>query len=238
MNYSSSVILGEAEKKMSGYTVMMLYQLCQFCIQADPVALLSVSVEDSINLEEVAQVATPNDYQFAIIPKNPSFIFPICKAISIAHPEFKIEQKSEDDNDEDSSSSPEVKAEKPLIIYCTMPEVNKDRRDKGMDYVSVLYDKTMSNLDLIKGNYGKKIAEKLVGNPKELDEARNAIDNMYTLYKEMCDTQRKDKEEAIENAYQSYLAKEKEKEQQKNEEKAAKGENVGKSMNFGLSSFE
>ena len=90
-------LLQEAQQKMNGYAVYMNYQFMHFGVKAEPAALLSVEVEvggERMNLEDVADVAIPQDDQFALIPKEQDFLFDICKAVAQAHPDYKIGQKS------------------------------------------------------------------------------------------------------------------------------------------------
>ena len=66
-------LLQEAQQKMNGYAVYMNYQFMHFGVKAEPAALLTVEVEvggERMNLEEVADVALPQDDQFALIPKD------------------------------------------------------------------------------------------------------------------------------------------------------------------------
>ena len=89
-------LLREAQQKMSGYAVYMNYQFIHFSVVAEPAALLAVEVEidnTPLNLEDVADVAVPEETQFALIPKDQSYLFPICKAVGKIHPDYKIEQK-------------------------------------------------------------------------------------------------------------------------------------------------
>ena len=112
----------EAKMKMNGYAMLLNFHLANLCIKADPMALLSASVEidgQSLNLEEVATLNLPDERQFAITPKEPEYLFPICKAIKLEHPEFEMEEKIEQN---------EITNEEETVIYYTMPIVNEDRR--------------------------------------------------------------------------------------------------------------
>lgn len=244
----TSIQLGEAQKKMSGFLMMMYYRLTTLSVTADPMALLTVQIDGGndgkFNIEDLAEVAIPQEDQFAIVPKNPAYIFPITKAITLEHPEYKIEVKSEMDGENiDSESDMKDDEDEELsmdkIIYCYMPVVNEDKRNAGMDYIKILYDETMTKLDATKTIFEGKFAKKLIDHPKELDEARKELDKMYEQHKTGCEEYRKDKEEALEKAYQKYLTEKEEKEKKEQEEKAAKGENAGKSMKMDpFASFE
>lgn len=222
-------LLNEAQQKMSGYAVYMNYKLINFSVLAEPAALLSVSVEinnDAVDIEEVADVAIPEDDQFALIPKESENMFAICKAVGIQHPEYKIEQKKIDE--ESDAEDPE------MYILCTMPEMDENRHDFGMDYVKTVYDEAIAKIDLVNGAYTAKIAKALMGaDAQEIDEANEELKKIGDQNREMCDSYKEMKEKQIETAYQEYLKKQAEKESAELERQAALGAEAGKQMNMG-----
>ena len=233
MRNSVRLLLKEAQQKMDTYAVYMNYQFMHFSVKAEPAALLSVDVKidgNSVNLEDVADVSLPADDQFALIPKDNAFLFPISKAIAQSHPEYQQEQKNLDEN---AAQSEEESDEVTKYILCTMPEVNKDRRDAGMDYVKTLYDETSARMSTAHSAYTAKIANKLVGaNQEELDEANDQLKELHDQHKSMIDDYRSEKEKQIEEAYQKYLKGKAESEQAESERQAARGENAGKRINL------
>ncbi len=237
MRNSVRLLLKEAQQKMDAYAVYMNYQFMHFSVKAEPAALLSVDVQidgNSVNLEDVADVSLPADNQFALIPKDNVFLFPISKAIARSHPEYKQERR---DLDENAAQSEEESDEVNKYILCTMPEVNKDRRDAGMDYVKTLHEEASARMDSTNSAYTAKIAAKLVGaNQEELDEANGQLKELYDQHKSMLDSYRSEKEKQIEEAYQKYLKGKAESEQVESERQAARGEGVGKRMS--MESFE
>ncbi len=238
-------LLNEAQQKMGGYVVYMNYQFINFSVLAEPAALLSVEVEingEHMNLEDVADVAIQEDTQFAIIPKDPSFIFPICKGIGVVHPEYKIEVKSLDESDDDSESASESQdsdEDNDKYILCTMPEMNKDRRDAGMDYVKTIYDEFKAKVDSTHATYGVKIGKHLVNaKPEESDEAKDELDQIHSKHLDLCQSYREEKEQQIEKAYQIYLKQQAEKESAEQEKQAAHSEDAGKQMSMDALSNE
>ena len=163
-------LLQEAQQKMNGYAVYMNYQFMHFGVKAEPAALLSVEVEvggERMNLEDVADVAIPQDDQFALIPKEQDFLFDICKAVAQAHPDYKIGQKSMNGEEEDS-----LDGEEDRYVLCTMPKVNDDRHDVGMNYVKAIYEEMTAKIDATHAAYGAKIIKQLASaKPEEIDEA-------------------------------------------------------------------
>lgn len=227
-------LLQEAQQKMNGYAVYMNYQFMHFGVKAEPAALLSVEVEvggERMNLEDVADVAIPQDDQFALIPKEQDFLFDICKAVAQAHPDYKIGQKSINGEEEDS-----LDGEEDRYVLCTMPEVNDDRHDVGMNYVKAIYEEMTAKIDTTHAAYGAEIIKQLASaKPEEIDEAKEEFQKIYDQMKDICKSYRKEKEKQIEEAYQDYLKKKAEAEQAESERQAARGED--KSSKLDLSQF-
>lgn len=227
-------LLQEAQQKMNGYAVYMNYQFMHFGVKAEPAALLTVEVEvggERLNLEDVADVAIPQDDQFALIPKEQDYLFAICKAVAQAHPDYKIGQKSMNGEEEDS-----LDGEEDRYVLCTMPEVNDDRHDVGMNYVKAIYEEMTAKIDTAHAAYGAKIIKQLASaKPEEIDEAKEELQKVYDQMKDICKSYREEKEKQIEEAYQEYLKKKAEAELAESERQAARGE--GKGMKLDLSQF-
>ena len=224
-------LLREAQQKMSGFAVFMNYQFMHFGVKAEPAALLSVEVElggESMNLEDVADVAIPEEDQFALIPKDQDSLFAICKAVAQAHPDYKIEQKSMSGEETDADDGDNDK-----YVLCTMPEVNDDRHDAGMDYVKAVYEEMTAKIEAANAAYDVKIAKQLVGaKPEEMDEAKGELKKLYDQITETCQLYREEKEKQIETAHQEYLAKKAESEKAESERQAARGEDKGSKLDL------
>lgn len=242
MRNSIVTLLNETLQRMSGYAVYMNYQFMHFSVNAEPAALLSVNVEvggEPMEIEDVADVALPADDQFALIPKDKEYLFPICKAIGLAHPEYKIEQKSmNEDEEEDGASNTDTAehdkdGEDNRYVLCTMPPMTKERRDAGMDYVQMVYGEVMVKVDAANVACGVKMAKQLAGaKPAELDEAKEELQKLYDRNKDLCKQYRETKEKQIEDAYQKYLTEQAAKESAEKERMAARDEEAGKRMKF------
>ena len=222
MKKSTALLLGEVQKKMNGYAALLNFHLMNLCVKAEPAALLPVSLKingEDAYIENAADITTPQEDQFEIFPKAPELLFSINKAIYLVHPDFKLEVKSKEEDEEDK------------YILCTMPEVNDDRHDTLMEGVKMASEAAKIKIDANFTEYMGKITAQLAGaKPEEIDEAKKNLEDIYNKHVDLCKEYRKNKEEEIENAYQKYLAKEKEKEQQQKEQEAAKGEKAGFSM--------
>lgn len=230
MRKSIETLIDEMKTKMSGYAVLLQYRYMNLCVKAEPAALLSVSVIDEegeeADLESVASACLANDYQFEIYPHEPKMVFAISKGIKEAHPEFKIEIKSEDNgNDSDEEES--------KYILCTMPKVNKDRHDSLIDGVDTLYDQCHTKLDTNHTIYKSRLTTKMLGSSKEeAKEAEDKLEDIYNKHQEICLQYKEEKVKEIEEAYQHYLAEQAEKQTAADEKAAARGVNAGQQFNI------
>lgn len=223
MKIAIETVIHEMEGRLSGYATLLIYRYANLCVKAQPMALLSAEIVDDemgvMDIEKVAGVTMPDEYHLKLMPFDPRFNYPLCKAIKQEHPEFKQELVTpEDANDEN---------ERYLIL--TMPEVNKDRYDVLMDSVDVLYDGCKAKMDKTVVDYRGKLEKKIAILPtdSERDEAKGALDSAVKTYLGMIDTVKADKQKEIEEAYQRYLTEQTAQEAQAQEDKAARGETAG-----------
>ncbi len=230
-------LLKEAQQKMSAYAAYLNYQLIHFSVKAEPAALLAVTVhlnETDLNLEEVADVALPEENQFALIPKDQAYLFPICKGIGAVHPDYKIEQKSmQEEQGTDSGEASSEEGEDKYIL-CTMPAVNKDRHDAGMEYVKTVYDETLSKIEATQGAYTAKITQQLANaKEEEIDEAKDELKKLHDQHLDLCKSYREEKEKQIEEAYQQYQQEQAAQESAEQEKHAAHSQAAGKQFHLG-----
>lgn len=230
MRKSIETLIDEMKTKMSGYAVLLQYRYMNLCVKAEPAALLSISVIDEegeeSDLESVASACLANDYQFEIYPHESKMVFAISKGIKEAHPEFKIDVKSEENSND--SGEDENK-----YILCTMPEVNKDRHDTLLDGVNTLYDQCKGKLDTNHTVYKSRLTAKLLGgSEEETKEAEDKLEEVYNKHDEICLQFKSDKIKEIEEAYQRYLTELANKQAEADEKAAARGENAGQAFNI------
>lgn len=230
MRKSIETLIDEMKTKMSGYAVLLQYRYMNLCVKAEPAALLSISVIDEegeeSDLESVASACLANDYQFEIYPHESKMVFAISKGIKEAHPEFKIDVKSEENSND--SGEDENK-----YILCTMPEVNKDRHDTLLDGVNTLYDQCKGKLDTNHTVYKSRLTAKLLGgSEEETKEAEDKLEEVYNKHDEICLQFKSDKIKEIEEAYQRYLTEQANKQAEADEKAAARGENAGQQFNI------
>jgi ribosome recycling factor len=233
-------LLGEAQKRMNGYTALMSFRFVNLCIKADPLALLPVTATidgADYDLEALAQVCTPEEDQYLIIPNEQDYIFAICKGIAKAHPEFKIEKEAKPKEDKGGGEKDEDEQnaeEQEQLIRCTVPEVNKDRHDLLMEGIGLLADETKGKIDKTFTTCTAKITKAMAGeSPENMNEAKKLLQETYDGHTDLCKQYREHKENEVENAYQRYLKQKEEEETVQKEEDKSRGENTRFSMKFG-----
>lgn len=217
-NKSINELFDETKQKMNGHTMLYYFHLSNLCITADPMALLSSTVKidgQDLNLEDVANVAIPNDKQFAIMPKDAEYLLPITKAIKLEHPEFELEEKTEKD---------EITGEDNVVIYYTMPEMKQERHDVCMEYIKAQFDVTNAKLEAIFSQGSAKVALKMANASEEnMQLAKDKLQEIYDWHTNTLKKLREDKEKEVEDAFQAYLAGEQEETKASEEKQAAEG---------------
>ena len=227
MKLSIETLIHEMEGKLGGYVTLLVYRYANLCVKAQPLALMSTIVEDeeegNMKIEQVAGLMLPDEFHLKLIPYDPRFNYPLCKAIKKEHPEFKQELvKPDKATDED---------ERHLIL--TMPVVNDDRHDELTDAVNVLYDGCKAQVDKTVASYKVKLEPKIAPlTSDEHDEAQNAFDTSVKTHTDMIYKVKADKLQEIEEAYQHYLAEQTAKQTAADEKAAARGENAGQQFNI------
>lgn len=232
MRRSIELLIGEMESKLGGYAGLLNYRFMNLCVKAEPAALLTVVVMSSdgerLNLEKVARARLANKFQYEIVPMSSDLLAPICKGFMDAHPEFKQEVVTPDD---DHRIYPNQEDEK--HIFLTVPEVNLDRHDSLMDAVKLLYDQCKAQVDKVNASYAAKLATKVAELPKaDIEEAKEKMENSQKMYSKMCEDYLSAKQQEIEEAYQHYLADQTAKQTAADEKAAARGVNAGQQFNI------
>lgn len=153
------------KNRMLGYLFLMQYRFANLCIKADPLALMSIEVDcsgNALKIEEVANVATKDDYTFMVVPKYSQLLQNIIEGTKIEHPEFKVsvaKRYDVENSDEDAA-------------YFRMPEVNDDRKKEMEDAVDLFGDECKAKLESCHDLFKLRVGEKLVGEEKKDVDAR------------------------------------------------------------------
>ena len=125
MNVYVSSAIAELKEKLNAHVALMNYRYINLCVKAELGSLLPVTVSavgKELNIEDVAQIATPNEYQLDVYPKLNDYQQGIIEGIFDVHPEFKLEILQIESSDD--------KRDKHLLY--TMPDVDKERYDLGL----------------------------------------------------------------------------------------------------------
>ena len=191
--------IDEAQKRMSGYIALLNYRFKNLCVKADIAALLPVSVYangEELNIEDVANVNMPDEYQLGVYPKEVEDLQPIIQGIYEAHPEFKMEIMSTDDSEDEASK---------YVLY-TMPEVDKNRRDFLMTGVKGLYEESRARIEAVYAKYQARFAEMLVNaSVQDANDANKALEDAYNRCSDMTEQLLKQKQQEIEDGYEKYI---------------------------------
>lgn len=226
MKIAIETLIHEMEGKLNGYVTLLIYRYANLCVKAQPLSLLSAEIIDEemgeMTIEQVAGVLVPDEYHMKLIPYDPRFNFPLCKAIKLEHPEFKQELVKPEDADDEM--------ERHLVL--TMPEVNKDRRDALLEAVDTLYDGCKAKMDKTSADYLMKLEKKVISIPSEdeRNEAKDALNSSINSYLGYADSTKAEKVKEIEEAYQRYLNEQTSKQAEADELAAARGHQAGQQL--------
>lgn len=198
--------------KMATHVSVFGFELLNLCIKAEEASLIPVQVNvegESKNLEDVATVGKKDDYTFWIIPTYDDDIESICQGVSSVHPEFKQSFTTVTVESCDvENMSLEDKVEKEMkVIVLEMPEVNDDRYDALKDGVDLCYKQCQASMDASVAKAYATIAYEGIGDsPEDLDQAKEAVEQIKQYAEEQRDKIRDKKLKDIEEAYQKWLS--------------------------------
>ncbi len=197
MNLYITAAVKELKEKLNAHLSLLSYRYANLCVKAELGALLPVTViaEREYNLEDVAKVATPDDFHFEIYPDLPDHLQPIINAILDVHPEFKMKLEQEDYGNRAQH-----------IVY-TMPEVDKDRRQLLNDTAKAFYEECNAEIDKECGGYLAELPA-LEGklSVEDFTEVTRVIKRSREESRQTCQDIYQKKLAEINEAYQRYLA--------------------------------
>lgn len=188
-------------KKLKGYNMLFNYRMSNLCVKAEPTALMPVTVYmagTEYNLEEVANILKPDDFSFDVYPKNQNNLQDIITGILDAHPEFKMELKTDKAENEGGADTHHA--------FYTMPPVDKNRRKLLNETTKTFHKECMVNLDITYADLQARLVEPYSKmSLTEIDEARKGFKNVYDKARDECDKMLQQKLNEIEEGYQRYL---------------------------------
>lgn len=183
---------------MLGYTTLLTFRYMNLCVKAEPASLMPVNVPvgvETVNIEEVSQVGTPDDYHLAIIPKNDDVVNSIITGVMNAHPEFKLERKT----------IKQVDGEELSYLLYEMPEVDGNRRDFLKQTVKSLYDEAKVRIETLYADTTSALTKITQPTPEEAKEISAALDKLREDYLDKLKQLLLKKDGEIDDGYQRYL---------------------------------
>ena len=229
MKPSVSMLLDEAQKKMSAYAALLNYRFINLSVKAQAGALLSVTVStggESLPIERVAlaRCVAGRDDRFEIYPMNRDLLNPLLAGLQQAHPEYTVELK-------DISGTEDAEGKKDQYILATVPEVNEGRRSELMKAVETLSGRCDDLLKMTSNSYSDQIALVLPEDDAEAKaEAKEALQDLLERHQNLCKQFREAKEKEIEDAYNKN--KEKSSGEKSQADAAKSSSNAGKQMRW------
>jgi ribosome recycling factor len=208
--------ISSAEEKMTSYLLLLSYRYMNLCVKAEMGALMPVSILTTTgpkDLENVADVGLPNEYQFAIIPKSPDLLQNIIHGIFDAHPEFKMEIKAGQVTYVDNDHMPDAMEWDGRYLLYTMPSVDKNRRDLLNEAVKSLHKECVARLNMTQAEKIAFAVGYLKEKPGDIPEAKEVFESLHDEYKMKADEILQNKLDEIEEGYQRYLVYEADQEQ-------------------------
>ncbi len=198
MNLFQRSQIKQTEEQMLGYTTLLTFRYMNLCVKAEPASLMPVNVPvgvETVNIEEVSQVGTPDDYHLAIIPKNDDVVNSIITGVMNAHPEFKLERKTIKQADGEELS---------YLLY-EMPEVDGNRRDFLKQTVKSLYDEAKVRIETLYADTTSALTKITQPTPEEAKEISAALDKRREDYLDKLKQLLLKKDGEIDDGYQRYL---------------------------------
>ena len=188
------------QEKAGGHIALLGYRYMNLCVKAEVAALLPVTVNvmgTNSHLEDVAMIATPDDYHFAIYPKieESYYIQQIVNGILFSHPEFKLSMKK----------TKILNEEKQYLEY-EMPEVDKNRRDLLNEAVKTLYDEAKVNIEKLYAEEKAALVDlKEAFNDEDIKKTDEDLDKNHDLVLDKILNIKIQKLDEVEAGYQRYL---------------------------------
>ena len=185
------------EKKLGGYQYLLTFRYANLCIKADLMSLLPVTVAvgaAGMNIEELADVVTLDDYHLAVIPKSDDTLRDIQQGVAEVHPEFLVSLEQVEEEDETVSR---------FLVY-GMPDVDKKRRDLLVETAKSLHDECKLRMDAILLGEKLSFVELLSTEPESLKEVADALNEKYREYVGNIDELLEKKLADIEEAFEHY----------------------------------
>ena len=199
MNMYITAAIKDLQDRLNAHLTLLTYRYSNLCVKAELGSLMPVTVaaDKEYNIEDVAKVATPDEYRLEVYPNHEDYQKPIIEAIFDVHPEFKMEVV---DDPGDTGTT--------HIVY-TMPDVNKDRRGLLKNTAKVFYEECNIEIEKECGKYITSLSDLDGRLPmEEVSEISMVLKHIREDYREKSNDLYQQKLAEIEEGYQQYLSKE------------------------------
>ena len=221
--------LGEV---LSNYNAVFAFRLKNLCVKAEEVSLLPVEVlvEGELQkLENCTTISKKDEYSFMIFPIYDEDMPSLAQGLMRVHPEFKQKIVSMTVEGVDINGHLEDTEVRYLLV--TMPDVDDDRYDVLKDGVKLCYEECKAQMDAANMKADAKFATLTVGDSDEdLERLKEGREKLTEQWNGQRDKVYEDKLQEIEDAHNKWLSEKAEREQKREEEKAARGESVVSQM--------
>lgn len=230
-------LLSEYGQVLSGHTALLAYQMSHFCVQADPVALLSMEIKTdagTMNIESACRPTLLDKYTYGFMPYDDKNMPAIVKAILADHPEFKVGyMMCKEDKAYPVSKELEQDPTYMKVVSARVPDVDSDRRKVALDGIKALYNRCKAQYEQCKTEYSKRlIALSANLGPEESKQYSEQFDGIEKQYVDIRDKMYENKQQEIEEAYKEYQAKHEAEQADELEAAKARGEDVVQGFNM------
>ena len=232
------IIIKEFDKlaeDLSNFVAMFNFRMKDLCVKAEEVALLSVKVQvegEMQNLEKCTTIGKKDDYNFMIFPNYDEDMPALQQGLFRAHPEFKqkIESMTVDVLGKDNKTT----EKEARYVLVTMPKVDDDRYDLLKNAVKAMHEECKTQMQNANTRADVKLAELTIGEEKaNIDLIKAKRDELNAQWNGKREELYNEKLQEIEDAHNKWLTEKAERDLQKEEERAARGEEVTYSMRMG-----
>jgi len=210
------------------------FRFKNLCVKAEPASLLQIEVPimgELKKLEECCQLGKLDDVTFALYPQYDEDLPIVSKAVMAKHPEFKQEVKVEQmtiTNPDGEETEVDVKH-----LLLTMPEVNDDRYDALKDAVEAVYQDCKFSMETADARYKASMAKLSAGeSEKNLEILDRELKRLNNQWDEQRERLREAKLDEIEDAHNVWETEQAIEQMRLEEERAARGEGIERSMRF------
>ena len=232
------IIIKEFDKlaeDLSNFVAMFNFRMKDYCVKAEEVALLSVKMEvegEMQNLDKCTTIGKKDDFNFMIFPNYDEDMPALQIGLMRAHPEWK--QKIETMTIDIEGKGGKSMEKDVRYVLVTMPDVDDERYELLKNVVKAMYEECKVQMEMANKRADVKLAELTAGEEKaDIDLVKSKRDELNEQWNGKRDELYDEKLKEIEDAHNKWLAEKNERDKKREEQEAARGEKVTRSMRMG-----